>query len=76
MSRSRYYYIFLEDKYVDTKTGVKELAEFLQRPVSSVEASLSKSLKRNKDHYTLKDYKGNKYYIQNEIQFFGKKNVK
>lgn len=76
MSSSRYYYIFKDNKYVDTKTGVKELAEFLQRTISSVNVSLSKSLKRNKDHYTLKDYNGNKYYIQNEIQFFGKKNVK
>lgn len=76
MSKSRYYYIFKKETYVDTLIGIKALAKFLDRPIESVYASMSSYRKKNKKEYVLKSYNGEKYIIQDQVQFFGKANVK
>ncbi len=76
MSKNKFYYIFCNDKYVDTIVGIPGLAKFLNRPIESVYTSMYISKKKNKKDYTLKSYEGIKYTILNEQQFFGKGNLK
>ena len=76
MSKNKFYYIFKEGTYVDTVIGIKALAKFLDRSIESIYSSMSSYRKKNKKEYVLKSYNGEKYVIQDQVQFFGKKNVK
>lgn len=76
MSKNKFYYIFKEGTYVDTLIGIKALAKFLDRSIESVYSSMSSYRKKNKKEYVLKSYTGEKYIIQDQVQFFGKGNLK
>jgi hypothetical protein len=76
MSKNKFYYVFKEGTYVDTVIGIKALAKFLDRSIESVYSSMSSYRKKNKKEYVLKSYTGEKYIIQDQVQFFGKKNIK
>ena len=76
MSKNKFYYIFKEETYVDTLIGIKALAKFLDRSIESVYSSMSSYRKKNKKEYVLKSYAGEKYIIQDQVQFFGKGNLK
>ena len=74
--KNKFYYIFKNRNYVGTEVGIPALAKFLNRPLESVYASMSINRKKKRKEYILKDYEGNKYSVQTEEQFFGKKNLK
>lgn len=76
MSKGKFYYIFKDKTYVDTVIGIKALAKFLDRSIESVYSSMSSYRKKNKKEYVLKSYNGEKYIIQDQVQFFGKGNIK
>ena len=71
-----FYYIFNEKTHITTLIGVPALAKFLDRPIQSVYTSMSLCRRNKKKYYVLKDYEGNKYIVYDEIQFFGKGNLK
>lgn len=73
---SKFYYVFKDDKYIDTCQDLKSLAEFLKRPLQSVYTSMNRNKKLKRKKYILKDSAGNKYLVEDEEQFFGKKNLK
>lgn len=73
MSINKFYYIFKDDKYIDT-ANIEELAKFLKRTIEDVEKDLEENTKRK--YCILKNDKGEEFRIENEKQFFGKKNIK
>lgn len=76
MLKGKFYYIFKDGTYVDTLIGIKALAKFLNRSIESVYSSMSSYRNKNKKEYVLKSYTGEKYIIQDQVQFFRKGNVK
>lgn len=74
--KDKFYYIFKDDKYIDTCNGIKALAEFLKRPPESVYESMRRNIKQKRNSFILRDNAGNKYIVYDEIQFFGKSNIK
>ena len=73
MSINKFYYIFKNDKYIDTG-NIEELAKLLNKSVRSVKYNITKNKRRK--YCILKNDKGEEFRIENEKQFFGKKNVK
>ena len=73
MSINKFYYIFKDDKYIDT-CNIEELAKFLNKSVRSVKYNITKNKRRK--YCILKNDKSEEFRIENEKQFFEKKNLK
>ena len=73
MSINKLYYIFKNDKYIDTG-NIEELAKLLNKSVRSVKYNLTRNKRR--EYCILKNDKGEEFRVENEKQFFGKANVK
>lgn len=70
---NKFYYIFKDDKYIET-CNIEELAKFLKRDIEEIKKDMQENTKRK--YCILKNDKGIEYRIENEKQFFGKRNVK
>lgn len=74
LSKTHYYIFDINEKYIDTAKNIEELAKFLKKTVRSVKNNMTRNKKIK--YCMLKNDKGIEYRIENEKQFFGKKNVK
>ena len=74
LSKTHYYIFDLNKKYIDTAKDIEELAKFLKKTVQSVKNNMTRNKKRK--YCILKNDKSEEYIIENENQFFGKKNLK
>ena len=70
MRDKQIYFIYKVDK-VEFETsciGIKEVAEYLKRPLESVYVSMSILRHKKAKDFILKDYEGNKHLILSELE--------